>query len=930
MKQLIQTARNWHIPPLGMPAFAAFVICVVTGVALIPVYKPGAPFDSLALLLLKNPGGAFLRSLHYWSAAAFLVLTLAHTADHLYKHSEGKVAFGVWVRLSLSSPAVFGVMLSGFLLRGDAASMQALQVLRSLLGMVPLAGELLARVLTGSGSDLTVVYLHHAATITILLWLVTIEHARRILPRAAAAIWTCLPLLLFSVLGMPVLGWRSAGIEKGPWYLVGLQELLHWLPWPKLAVWLLLIGLLLLVLLPKLSSRFGTAIRWSMLAVAACYAVLTLVGLGLRGDGWKLESPAKVWAASTHFLSFRSYGSADSKLLAATVPLVDGQREGCLACHAAMTGFVAAHDPKTVGCASCHLGNPLTLNKALAHAGMTLTPGNLTIVNRTCGSSNCHAEVAGRVRGSLMNSMSGVVAVDKYVFGESADLNSHFDVATLHRSPADTHLRQLCASCHLGQDKDQPATISESSRGGGCSACHLHYDAAALGEFNRRGQSTAQLHHPEISVSVRGTSCFGCHSRSGRIATNYEGWHETQLDEAAAKSQPGWPSRFRALEDGRVFEKHPADVHFEKGMTCLDCHLASEVMSDGLQHAHESEAVKIACADCHAAGVTSAKDFTHLDAETQQIAAMRKLNVEGRSFVSPGPGTVSYPNVYLGADGKPLVALMESNQTLQPKPMTAVCAGTMHSRLKCDACHSAWSPQCVTCHTRYDSSEQNWDYLTSKFARGAWQEEAANLLGDAPALGVVSVTGPNGITEEQITTFVPGMIMDLEIPSGASKGKSLHRLFAPASPHTTTTKARECRSCHSDPNALGYGRGKLQYAVQGNTAEWRFTPAYAATPVDGLPQDAWIGFLREPGTNTTTRSGARPFSLEKQRRILLVGACLTCHKEKEPRVAAVLNDFSHYRQKLSPRCILPVWSQAQSISRSGLTAKPEISRKGQM
>src|ERR1035437_4483328 len=59
-------------------------------------------------------------------------------------------------------------------------------------------------------------------------------------------------------------------------------------------------------------------------------------------------------------------------------------------CDQGRTGLWAAHEPGTLGCAACHLGNPFTLNKALAHAGMTLTPGNLFVVNRTCGASNCH------------------------------------------------------------------------------------------------------------------------------------------------------------------------------------------------------------------------------------------------------------------------------------------------------------------------------------------------------------------------------------------------------------------------------------------------------------------------------------------------------------------------------------------------------------
>ena len=330
------------------------------------------------------------------------------------------------------------------------------------------------------------------------------------------------------------------------------------------------------------------------------YVALTLIGLTLRGDGWRWMTPGRVLAGEADFLSCRSYIPPAGRLVETAVPLISGQREGCLSCHQKMTGFVGAHDPATIGCASCHLGNPWTLDKQLAHAGMTRTPGNLSVVAQTCGASNCHTDQARRVHASLMNTMSGVVAVDKFAFGENTDLDAHYDVAALGHTAADTHLRNLCASCHLGQDKVHPGPINETDRGGGCSACHLRYDAAATSELQMGSGSAAPLHHPDISVHVPAEACFGCHSRSGRIATSYEGWHESLMDEKTAQASPGWPGHFRLLADGRVFEKHPADIHAEKGMTCIDCHQASEVMGDGATHAHERDAIKIACADCHA------------------------------------------------------------------------------------------------------------------------------------------------------------------------------------------------------------------------------------------------------------------------------------------------------------------------------------------
>lgn len=900
---------RWQaIPPLGMLTLAAFVVCAITGVMLVPAYSPSTALDSLTLLLLKNPAGVFVRSLHYWSAQAFLVLTLAHIADHLLRRSDVSVRFGVWFRSVLSIPIIFGAMLSGFLLRGDAASTQAMQVLRSLLRLAPLVGAALPRLLTGSEHDLATVYIHHACTATILIWLITADHAHRIMPTARSVLWTCPPLLLISAIIVPALGWRATAVEKGPWYLLGLQEVLHWLPAPGIFVWFLLLGFGLLVYLPRFSAKPRSWLLWSIASVMAGYTVLTVVAFAFRGEGWHFENPGTVLRLHTSFVLYSVYRLQDKALLSTSIPMVSGRREGCLACHREMTGFVPAHEPMTIGCSSCHLGNPWTLNKELAHSGMTLTPGNLSEAEQTCGNSNCHSDVADRVRGSLMNTMSGVVSVDKFAFGENRNLDADFNVALLHRSQGDTHLRQLCASCHLGQDKQHPVPINQTDRGGGCSACHLHYDSSALAELNGRESKTAPLHHPEISIKVRREACFGCHSRSGRISTSYEGWHETLLDEKTARASSGWPAQFRVLEDGRVFERRSPDVHAEAGMSCVDCHLAAEVMGDGRTHSHEENAIRISCIDCHAPGVPPSKPRSQLDLETAQIVAMRKLNADGRRFVTAPAGTAEYPNVFLEAGNHLQVALVNSSKLLVPKPISKECAGQIHRRLECSACHSAWAPQCIQCHTSFDPKEQGWDHLGGRWVQGAWREEPKDYLSDAPTLGVTRKTTPDGRSEERIATFIPGMVIRLDGTSGSERqGAIFRRLFAPASPHTTAAKARDCKSCHANPVALGYGRGELKYEVSGVNAEWRFTPKYAIGAEDGLPEDAWIGFLQNPVASSSTRQGARAFNLDEQHRILLVGACLECHNSKERRLAAAFEDFKNYRAWLSARCRVPKW-----------------------
>ncbi len=57
----------------------------------------------------------------------------------------------------------------------------------------------------------------------------------------------------------------------------------------------------------------------------------------------------------------------------------------------------------------------------------------------------------------------------------------------------------------------------------------------------------------------------------------------------------------------------------------------------------------------------------------------------------------------------------------------------------------------------------------------------------------------------------------------------------------------------------------------------------------------------------STKEGARPFSVAEQRRILTVGACLTCHKGDSPVMKRALQDFDATVAGRNKRCALPAW-----------------------
>jgi hypothetical protein len=143
-----------------------------------------------------------------------------------------------------------------------------------------------------------------------------------------------------------------------------------------------------------------------------------------------------------------------------------------------------------------------------------------------------------------------------------------------------------------------------------------------------------------------------------------------------------------------------------------------------------------------------------------------------------------------------------------------------------------------------------------------------------------------------------------EFPAeGLQSQGSFHRLFAPVAPHTTAKKGLSCEECHLNPSVLGFGKGKLEYQTGGEPG-FLFEPAWGRLR-DGLPADAWTGFLEVPQAPWSTRSDARPLSPDEQKRVLLVAACLACHPDSAATRREIYGRYPEALRELSGRCSLP-------------------------
>ena len=271
--------------------------------------------------------------------------------------------------------------------------------------------------------------------------------------------------------------------------------------------------------------------------------------------------------------------------------------------------------------------------------------------------------------------------------------------------------------------------VNQLSRGGGCLACHLNYDRDALRSYALGGLSEV---HPQLSLKVSNQHCFGCHSRSGRIATNYEGWHETLLSPAEA----GGGGDLRVLADERVFRFLAEDVHHAAGLACIDCHDGMEIMGDGQAHAHKEDAVSIACDDCHLRSDPVTRPWEKLLPDEQRMVRLRGHMAEPGEFLVKNKSGRALTNTRVDATGTPTLLGKNTGSRHPLKPPAEACTrGTVHQALSCSACHAAWAPQCISCHTTYAADSPGYDLLDRVDTSWRWEETPGPFPGRAPDPG---------------------------------------------------------------------------------------------------------------------------------------------------------------------------------------------------
>lgn len=190
----------------------------------------------------------------------------------------------------------------------------------------------------------------------------------------------------------------------------------------------------------------------------------------------------------------------------------------------------------------------------------------------------------------------------------------------------DPHFRMGCRLCHKGDEKGQGKEgahkgmvkrPSDSLRT--CGMCHkqiadnysksLHYTTAGqrngvLPRFSKEELKTFDAKVFEKSCRSCHASCGDCHVKApavGGISIGLIQKHKF------VKKDEGKTCAF--CHGGRVYPEYTGeyggspDVHYQKGMTCMECHKKAEFHGDGTAYANK-QAVKDrpSCRNCHKLG----------------------------------------------------------------------------------------------------------------------------------------------------------------------------------------------------------------------------------------------------------------------------------------------------------------------------------------
>ena len=342
------------------------------------------------------------------------------------------------------------------------------------------------------------------------------------------------------------------------------------------------------------------------------YAVLigsAALALALGIAALRQSQPA--WAHYT--------GSAEVRII---TPTLTGKPELCLTCHYGIEQIDTAHPVESFGCVLCHGGDGLSLDETGAHEGLRggANPADLSVVQESCGSTDCHSGSAAdarnhiqRVEDSLQATYAGAIEQVLVSFNQVPADGPHYGIAAAQDDQVDhadavsallsfdpmqwsapvQAFGERCLTCHLHAE---PIQQPYYYRGTGCAACHVTYNTDGLYVGGDPTIPRDEAGHPalhQMTLQMPFSTCNACHNRGNYSLAQMNFLPRDDLSNL---------NPLLSTTERRLAEYYQPIGQFTKcewELDCIDCHTANEAMGDGDIHISQYDAEQTQCKTCH-------------------------------------------------------------------------------------------------------------------------------------------------------------------------------------------------------------------------------------------------------------------------------------------------------------------------------------------
>lgn len=228
MNQLHTFAREMK---WGEYSLLALYISVLSGVIVAFQYDPATPLYSVSTLDALVPFGAYFRSLHFYSSQLFFLFCICHLYgifDQALYYSRKQ-----WLMLTATLPVALLILFTGYVLRGDSTGFSAGMIAEAILLDIPYIGKTANDLLFSiSENGMKRIYINHIIGFGVLWGWLAWGHVKKFRVSFSRHILLTIGILAFSLFITAPLEPDHLGVThiSGPWFFLGLQELLRYLP----------------------------------------------------------------------------------------------------------------------------------------------------------------------------------------------------------------------------------------------------------------------------------------------------------------------------------------------------------------------------------------------------------------------------------------------------------------------------------------------------------------------------------------------------------------------------------------------------------------------------------------------------------------------------------------------------------------------------